>query len=91
MGGQLGQKTFYTFSTGFCSFTQNADPSTNLFNNFTRGLGVRVERRVTNSFAVQVGVEPALQQEACLTNGTTRFFQQTPSQGSIDFTKRWSF
>lgn len=91
VGGQLGQKTFYTFSTGFCSFTQNADPSTSLFNNFTRGLGVQVERRVTNSFSIQVGVEPAVQQQACLNNATTRFFQQTPSQGSIDFTKRWSF
>lgn len=91
VGGQLGQKTFYTFSTGFCSFSQNADPSTSLFNNFTRGLGVQIERRVTNSFSIQVGVEPALQQQACLNNATTRFFQQTPSQGSIDFTKRWSF
>ncbi len=91
VGGQLGQKTFYTFSTGFCSFSQNSDASTNLFNNFTRGLGVRVERRVTNTFSVQVGVEPALAQQACLTNATTRYFQQTPSQGSLDFTKRWTF
>ena len=91
VGGQLGQKTFYTFSTGFCSFSQNADPNTSLFNNFTRGLGVRVERRVTNTFSLQLGVEPALQQQACVGNATTRFFQQTPSQGSLDFTKRWSF
>ncbi len=91
VGGQLGQKTFYTFSTGFCSFSQNADPSSSVFSNFTRGLGVSVERRVTTSFSVQVGVEPALQQQACLNNASTRFFQQTPSQGSIDFTKRWSF
>ncbi|HEY0778661.1 MAG TPA: translocation/assembly module TamB domain-containing protein, partial [Gemmatirosa sp.] len=91
VGGQLGQKTFYTFSTGFCSFSQNSDASTSLFNNFTRGLGVRVERRVTNTFSVQLGVEPALQQQACLTNATTRYFQQTPSQGSLDFTKRWTF
>ena len=91
VGGQLGQKTFYTFSTGFCSFSQNTDASTSLFNNFTRGLGVRVERRVTNSFSIQVGVEPALQQQACLANASTRYFQQTPSQGSLDFTKRWTF
>ncbi|MDQ6926691.1 MAG: translocation/assembly module TamB, partial [Candidatus Eremiobacteraeota bacterium] len=91
VGGQLGQKTFYTFSTGFCSFSTNADPSTSVFNNFTRGLGVQIERRVTNSFSVQVGVEPALQQQACLNSASTRFFQQTPSQGSIDFTKRWTF
>jgi hypothetical protein len=52
---------------------------------------VRLEQRVTPSFSVQVGVEPALQQQACLASAATRFFQQTPSQGSIDFTKQWSF
>jgi translocation and assembly module TamB len=91
VGGRLGPRTFYTFSTGFCSFTGNTDPGLSVFSNFTRGLGVRLEQRVTPSFSVQLGVEPALQQQACLASAATRFFQQTPSQGSIDFTKQWSF
>ena len=91
VGGRLGPKTFYTFSTGFCSFTGNADPSQSAFSNFTRGRGVRLAQRVTPTFSVQVGVEPALQQQACLTGASTRLFQQTPSQRSLDFTKEWSF
>jgi translocation and assembly module TamB len=91
VGGRLGPKTFYTFSTGFCSFTGNADPAQSGFSNFTRGLGVRLEQRVTPTFSVQVGVEPALQQQACLASASTRFLQQTPSQRSLDFTKEWSF
>jgi len=91
VGGRLGPRTFYTFSTGFCSFTGNTDPGLSVFSNFTRGLGVRLEQRVTNTFSLQLGVEPALQQQACLASAATRFFQQTPSQGSIDVTKQWSF
>ena len=86
VGGRLGPRTFYTFSTGFCSFTGNADPAQSGFSNFTRGLAVRLEQRVTTTFSVQVGVEPALQQQACLTSASTRFLQQTPSQRSLDFT-----
>jgi translocation and assembly module TamB len=90
VGGQLGQRTFYTFSTGFCGLRPQ-EQSQNFLSTFYRGLGFRVERRLTPSVSLQVGLEPGSQQLACLNDNSRFFFQQTPTQGAIDFSKSWSF
>jgi translocation and assembly module TamB len=90
VGGQLGNRTFYTFSTGFCGLRAQ-EQQQGFLTSFYRGLGFRVERRITPSVSVQGSVEPGSQQLACLNDNSRFFFQQTPPQVGLDVSKTWSF
>jgi translocation and assembly module TamB len=90
VGGQLGRRTFYTFTTGLCGL--NSPTDANAFSLFANGLGFKVERRLTPTLSVEVGLEPGSVQQACNRAGaSSRSYQQTPTQGGIDFFRRWSF
>jgi translocation and assembly module TamB len=89
VGGQLGRRTFYTFTTGLCGLASPTEA--NSLSLFASGLGFKVERRLTPTLSVEVGLEPGSVQQACQPGRSTRSYQQTPTQGGIDFFRRWSF
>lgn len=92
VGGQLGNRTFYSFSAGFCGFRQQDQASqANFLTQFTRGLGFRVERRLTPSVSLAGSIEPGSQQAQCLNDNSRFFFQQTPPQVGLDVSKTWTF
>jgi translocation and assembly module TamB len=90
VGGRLDDRTFYTLSTGLCGLTGSAGDQ-NAFNLFANGLGVRVERRLTPTFNVELSIEPASSAQTCGQASTSRVFQQTPRQFGFDFSRAWSF
>jgi translocation and assembly module TamB len=89
IGGQLGRRTFYTFTTGLCGL--NAPTEAGSLSLFANGLGFKIERRLTATTSVEFGLEPGSVQQACGGSSSTRSYQQTPTQGGIDFFRRWSF
>jgi translocation and assembly module TamB len=89
IGGQLGRRTFYTFTTGLCGL--NAPTEAGSLSLFANGLGFKIERRLTSTTSVEFGLEPGSVQQACGGASSTRSYQQTPTQGGIDFFRRWSF
>ena len=88
-GGQLGRRTFYTVTTGLCGLNAPTDPGS--LSLFANGLGFKVERRLTSTLSVELGLEPGSAEQACSRAMQTRIFQQTPTQGGIDFFRQWSF
>ncbi|MGZ8471093.1 MAG: translocation/assembly module TamB domain-containing protein [Gemmatirosa sp.] len=88
-GGQLGRRTFYTFTTGLCGLNSPTEAGSLAL--FANGLGFKIERRLTPTLSVELGLEPGSVQQACLRGTSTRSYQQTPTQGGIDFFRRWSF
>jgi translocation and assembly module TamB len=88
-GGPLGERTFYTFSTGLCGLGAPTDPAS--LSLFVSGLGFQVEHRITPTLSVQVGYEPGSTQQACGKTLAARVFSPAPSQGGIDFFRSWSF
>ena len=89
IGGQLGRRTFYTFTTGLCGL--NSPTQAGSLSLFANGLGFKIERRLTSTTSVEFGLEPGSFAQACGTGSSTRSYQQTPTQGGIDFFRRWSF
>jgi translocation and assembly module TamB len=88
VGGQLGEKTFYTFSTGLCGL--GIGGSSNDFRLFRRNLGFKIEHRLSPIFSFQFGLEPGSQTQACNPSITSSVLQ-TPPQGGFDFLRQWSF
>jgi translocation and assembly module TamB len=88
-GGPLGERTFYTFSTGLCGLGSPTEAGNLAL--FASGLGFQIEHRITPTLSVQVGYEPGSNQQACGRSLTARVFQPAPSQGGIDFFRSWSF
>ena len=87
--GQLGEKTFYTFSTGLCGL--GIGGSTNDFRLFRRNLGFKIEHRITPQLSFQVGLEPGSQTQACNATLGSTLVLQTPTQGGVDFLRLWTF
>jgi translocation and assembly module TamB len=88
-GGPLGERTFYTFSTGLCGLGSPTDQGA--LSLFASGLGFQIEHRITPTLSVQVAYEPGSAQQACNRPLTSRVFQPAPPQGGIDFFRSWSF
>jgi hypothetical protein len=90
VGGQLGERTFYTFSAGLCGLGLGGSQNELSFDLFRRGLGFKIEHRLTPSLSVQFGLEPGSQSQRCNT-GFSSSVLQTPTQGGFDFLRSWSF
>jgi len=88
VGGQLGENTFYSFSAGLCGL--GLVTGQNDFRLFRRGIGFRVEHRLTPTLSLQVGFEPSSQTQACNASFASSVLQ-TPTQGGFDFLRSWSF
>jgi translocation and assembly module TamB len=91
LGGQIGNKTFLTLSTGLCGLDPAAAGGSDQLSLFAQGIGVKVERRLNRSTTLQFGLEPGSSALACGRLGGSRTFQQTPPQIGIDFFKAWQF
>jgi translocation and assembly module TamB len=92
LGFQVARNTYLSLSGGLCGLSQaTSSPGDDVLETFRKGLGVKVERRFANNLSVALGLEPASSAQTCNRPGTSRTFQQTPSQIGIDFFRTWTF
>ncbi len=91
VGGQVGQRTFLSVSTGLCGLAAQGTGSADPISLFAQGLGVKLERQFDLGLSVALGLEPASSAQACGRLGASRTFQQTPPQIGIDFFRNWAF
>jgi translocation and assembly module TamB len=89
LGGQLGENTYYRFSTGLCGLNPSSEAAA--LTQLRRGLGFKVERRLGPGLSLEVGLEPGSQAQACGREETSRAFQQTPTQYGFDLFRAWQF
>jgi translocation and assembly module TamB len=89
LGGQLGENTFYRFSTGLCGLNPSSEAAA--LTQLRKGLGFKVERRLGPGLSLEVGLEPGSQAQACGREETSRAFQQTPTQYGFDLFRAWQF
>ncbi len=91
VGGQVGQSTFLSVTTGLCGLAPQGSGSTDPLSLFAQGLGVKLERQFDNRFSAALGIEPGSSAQTCGRPGASRTFQQTPPQIGIDFFRSWSW
>ncbi len=91
VGGQVGQRTFLSVTTGLCGLAPQSAGSADPLSLFAQGLGVKLERQFDNRFSAALGVEPGSSAQTCGRPGASRTFQQTPPQFGIDFFRSWSW
>ncbi|MES2524209.1 MAG: translocation/assembly module TamB domain-containing protein [Gemmatimonadota bacterium] len=92
VGFQVARNTYLSLSGGLCGLSQQTSANgDDALDTFRKGLGVKIERRFANSLSVSLGLEPASNAQSCGRTGTSRTFQQTPSQIGIDFFRSWTF
>ncbi|MEP6778838.1 MAG: translocation/assembly module TamB domain-containing protein, partial [Gemmatimonadaceae bacterium] len=90
VGLQVTRNTYLSLSTGFCGLASQGN-SADALSLFAQGLGVKVERRLTNSLSLALGLEPGSSAQSCGRLGLSRTFQQTPQQLGIDLFKNWAW
>jgi translocation and assembly module TamB len=91
VGGQLGQRTFLSVTTGLCGLAPQSAGSGDALALFAQGLGVKVERQFDRRFSASLGVEPGSSAQTCGRPGASRTFQQTPPQFGLDLFRLWAW
>ncbi len=91
VGGQVGQRTFLSITTGLCGLAPQSASGADQLSLFAQGLGVKLERQFDNRFSAALGVEPGSSASTCGRPGASRTFQQTPPQIGIDFFRSWAW
>ncbi len=91
VGGQVGERTFLSVTTGLCGLAPQGAGSADPLSLFAQGLGVKLERQFDSRFSAALGIEPGSSASTCGRPGASRTFQQTPPQIGIDFFRSWSW
>ena len=91
VGGQLGQRTFLSVTTGLCGLAPQSSGAADPLSLFAQGLGVKLERQFDRRFSAARGVEPGSSAQTCGRPGASRTFQQTPPQFGFDLFRRWAW
>ncbi len=91
VGGQVGEKTFLSITTGLCGLAPQGAGSADPLSLFAQGLGVKLERQFDSRFSAALGIEPGSSASTCGRPGASRTFQQTPPQIGLDFFRSWSW
>jgi translocation and assembly module TamB len=91
VGGQLGQRTFLSVTTGLCGLAPQSGGTADPLSLFAQGLGVKLERQFDRRFSASFGVEPGSSAQTCGRPGASRTFQQTPPQFGLDFFRLWAW
>ncbi len=91
VGGQVGQRTFLSITTGLCGLAPQSASGADQLSLFAQGLGVKLERQFDNRFSAALGIEPGSSASTCGRPGASRTFQQTPPQIGIDFFRSWAW
>jgi len=90
LGRQFGRNTYFSLSTGFCGLApQNGN--SDALSQFAQGLGVKVERRLSSSLSLALGLEPGSSAQSCGRLGLSRTFQQTSPQFGADLFRSWAW
>jgi translocation and assembly module TamB len=90
LGGQLGQRTFYNLTTGFCPFGSAGQSENGAISDIAKGIGLRIEHRLDGSLTVAASYEPGTTSLTC-GRGSSRLLSQTPPQIGFDLSRRWQF
>lgn len=91
VGGQLGQRTFLSVTTGLCGLAPQSGGTADPLSLFAQGLGVKLERQFDRRFSASFGVEPGSSAQTCGRPGASRTFQQTPPQFGLDLFRLWAW
>ena len=91
VGGQLGERTFLSVTTGLCGLAPQSAGSGDALALFAQGLGVKLERQFDRRFSASFGVEPGSSAQTCGRPGASRTFQQTPPQFGLDLFRLWAW
>ncbi|HMS02582.1 MAG TPA: translocation/assembly module TamB domain-containing protein, partial [Gemmatimonadaceae bacterium] len=91
VGGQLGERTFLSVTTGLCGLAPQGSGSGDALSLFAQGLGVKLERQFDRRFSAALGIEPGSSAQTCGRLGASRTFQQTPPQLGFDLLRRWAW
>jgi translocation and assembly module TamB len=91
VGGQVGQRTFLSVTTGLCGLAPQGAGSADQLSLFAQGLGIKLERQFDSRFSAALGVEPGSSAQTCGRPGASRTFQQTPPQIGFDLFRSWSW
>lgn len=91
VGGQVGERTFLSITTGLCGLAPQGAGSADPLSLFAQGLGLKLERQFDSRFSAALGLEPGSSASTCGRPGASRTFQQTPPQLGIDFFRSWSW
>jgi translocation and assembly module TamB len=91
VGGQLGERTFLSVTTGLCGLAPQGSGSGDALSLFAQGLGVKLERQFDRRFSAALGIEPRSSAQTCGRLGASRTFQQTPPQLGFDLLRRWAW
>jgi len=91
LGFPVARNTYLSLSGGLCGLNPQASAGGDALDTFTKGLGVKLERRFEQGVSVALGLEPSSIAQACGRPGASRTFQQTPPQIGIDFFRSWTF
>jgi translocation and assembly module TamB len=91
VGGQLGERTFLSVTTGLCGLAPQSGGSADPLSLFAQGLGVKLERQFSRRFSASLGIEPGSSAQTCGRPGASRTFQQTPPQFGLDLFRLWSW
>jgi translocation and assembly module TamB len=91
VGGQVGERTFLSVTTGLCGLAPQSSGDADPLSLFAQGLGVKLERQFDSRFSASLGIEPGSSASTCGRPGASRTFQQTPPQIGIDFFRRWAW
>lgn len=91
VGGQLGERTFLSVTTGLCGLAPQGSGSGDALSLFAQGLGVKLERQFDRRFSAALGIEPGSSAQTCGRLGASRTFQQTPPQFGVDLLRRWAW
>jgi translocation and assembly module TamB len=91
VGGQLGERTFLSVTTGLCGLAPQGGGNGDALSLFAQGLGVKLERQFDRRFSAALGIEPGSSAQTCGRLGASRTFQQTPPQVGFDLLRRWAW
>jgi translocation and assembly module TamB len=91
VGGQLGERTFLSVTTGLCGLAPQGSGTGDALSLFAQGLGVKLERQFDRRFSAALGIEPGSSAQTCGRLGASRTFQQTPPQVGFDLLRRWAW
>ena len=90
VGFPVARNTYLSLSGGLCGLGPQSAGGSGALDTFTRGLGVKIERRFEEGLSLALGLEPSSVAQTC-GRGSSRTFQQTPPQIGIDFFRSWTF
>jgi translocation and assembly module TamB len=91
--GQLTERLFLRIDAGLCQVGQLVGSGTETFDPvaLADAVGVKVDWRISDVFAISAGMEPSTSALLCASGASARGFAPTPRQWGVDFFRTWRF